>query len=219
METSGTDTENAKRRIEVDVALNDIRSGMDDASLMEKYRVSARGLQSLFSKLVRAGAIQLAELDQRMPAFMGTVFMPEEGQDVEPVATGAEPPVTTVTGPSIDLETALKDIRYGMEDSDLMEKYRLSSQGLESLFDHLVSTGLITRIELDLRMPTVDSTVDLRGMIGRPARDMDVENLGDDLSKDPELSLDCETGNGEEGECVDCEETASRFTEKLWPQG
>ncbi len=219
METSGKDTEKAKRRIEVDVALNDIRSGMDDASLMQKYRVSARGLQSLFSKLVRAGAIQLAELDQRMPAFMGTFFVPEEGPNGGTGPTGPEPPVSTATGPSIDLDKALKDIRDGMEDSDLMEKYRLSSQGLESLFDYLVSTGLITRMELDLRMPSVDSTVDLRGLISRLARDKGATNIGDTMSPDPEGPRGCEAAESGDGECVDCEETASRFTEKLWPQG
>jgi hypothetical protein len=219
METSGTDTEKAKRRIEVDVALKDIRSGMDDAFLMEKYRVSARGLQSLFSKLVRAGAIQLAELDQRMPAFMGTVFLPEEGLNGETGITGAEPPVSTVTGPSIDLDKALKDIREGMEDSDLMERYRLSSQGLGSLFDHLVSTGLITRKELDLRMPSVDSTVDLRGLISKMAQGKEATIVDEVANREPEDPRGCETGDSGEAECVDCEETASRFTEKLWPQG
>jgi predicted transcriptional regulator len=43
-----------------------IRSGMDDASLMKKYGISAKGLRSLFRKMVAAGVMQQSELDKRM---------------------------------------------------------------------------------------------------------------------------------------------------------
>lgn len=218
METSGAVPGKTKRRIEVDVALYDIRSGMDDATLMQKYRVSARGLQSLFNKLVLAGAIQLAELDQRMPAFMGTVFVADEGPTSERTLAGDEPRTSVRTGPSIDLEEALHNIREGVEDPDLMERYRLSAQGLESLFDHLVFTGLITRRELDLRMPSVDSTVDLRGLISKLAQRKEAEDTTELASPDTEDLRSCRPGDNGGEECVDCTETASRFTEKLWPQ-
>lgn len=45
--------------------ITDIRSGMSDATLMEKYGLSAKGLQRLFGKLLKAGAIQQRDLDQR----------------------------------------------------------------------------------------------------------------------------------------------------------
>lgn len=47
-------------------AAKSIRSGMDDPSLMEKYGISAKGLRSLFRKLVAAGVMQQWELDKRM---------------------------------------------------------------------------------------------------------------------------------------------------------
>ena len=47
-------------------AAKSIRSGMDDPSLMEKYGISAKGLRSLFRKLVAAGVVQQWELDKRM---------------------------------------------------------------------------------------------------------------------------------------------------------
>ena len=43
-----------------------IRSGIGDASLMKRYGISARGLRSLFTKLVASGMIQQSELDNRM---------------------------------------------------------------------------------------------------------------------------------------------------------
>ncbi len=45
--------------------LQDLRAGMDDAALMEKYNLSAQGLQSAFNKLIAAGVLKQAELDQR----------------------------------------------------------------------------------------------------------------------------------------------------------
>lgn len=213
MEISGVGAVKAKRRIDVDIALNDIRSGLDDASLMQKYRVSARGLQSLFNKLVRAGSIELAELDRRMPAFMGTVFVFEEG------LAGGRPPDGSGTVPSIDLDETLKDIREGMEDADLMAKYNLSAQGLESLFDHLVFTGLITRMELDLRMPSVDSTVDLRGLIKKLADGKEMDFTCEDVASEPVGTDGCSVGVTGQDKCtIDCTETASKLTEKLWPK-
>jgi hypothetical protein len=47
-------------------AVTCIRSDMDDAALMKRYKVSAKGLRSLFRKLVAAGAIDQSELDRRM---------------------------------------------------------------------------------------------------------------------------------------------------------
>lgn len=46
---------------------------MDDRQLMEKYRLSAQGLQSLFSKMVQAGVISKEELDERVPPIEKTV--------------------------------------------------------------------------------------------------------------------------------------------------
>jgi DNA-binding response OmpR family regulator len=43
-----------------------IRSGMDDSSLMKRYRISAKALRSLFRKLVASGVVEQSELDKRM---------------------------------------------------------------------------------------------------------------------------------------------------------
>ena len=46
--------------------VNDIRLGISDVAMMQKYGISARGLERLFKKLVEAGAIEQFELEQRM---------------------------------------------------------------------------------------------------------------------------------------------------------
>ncbi len=54
-----------KAVVNAEDALQSIRSGMSNEDLMEKYRVSRRGLESLFRKLVAAGKIDDADLDLR----------------------------------------------------------------------------------------------------------------------------------------------------------
>ena len=48
--------------------------------------------------------------------------------------------------PVIDAKEVLDDIRSGMTDVDLMNKYNLSSLGLQSLFKKLTQAGVIKEI-------------------------------------------------------------------------
>ena len=54
-----------KKTINAKEAVADIRSGMTSSELMEKYRVSAKGLDALFGKLVAAGLLHENELNRR----------------------------------------------------------------------------------------------------------------------------------------------------------
>jgi hypothetical protein len=62
-----------KRKITAREVLEDIRLGKNDSNLMQKYNLSAQGLQSVFRKLLRAGLITQKELDDRIPASEQTV--------------------------------------------------------------------------------------------------------------------------------------------------
>ncbi len=62
-----------KRKLTARDILKDIRSGADDAALMKKYHLSAQGLQSVFSKLVKAAVVTEQELDERVPVSERTV--------------------------------------------------------------------------------------------------------------------------------------------------
>lgn len=44
---------------------------------------------------------------------------------------------------------AIDDIRSGMSKSDFMQKYRVSSIGLQSMFTKLIASGLVEKDELD----------------------------------------------------------------------
>ncbi len=55
----------AKKTINVKAIVADIKAGMNNAALMEKYQLSEKGLQSLFKKLMDAGALKSSELDEQ----------------------------------------------------------------------------------------------------------------------------------------------------------
>jgi Domain of unknown function (DUF4388) len=63
----------AKREIFAKDVLNDIKSGMDDISLMQKYRLTGKGLESVLQKMLRAGLISERELNSRRLGFEETV--------------------------------------------------------------------------------------------------------------------------------------------------
>ncbi len=97
-----------KPKIRARDAVNDIRAGMNDAELMEKYELSAKGLQSLLMKLVEVKAVTQIELQQRRAIYQDTIAIQQiEAQDI------------------------VEDIRSGIPDAELMEKYALSQMGCE----------------------------------------------------------------------------------------
>ncbi len=147
--------------------LADIRAGLDDADIMAKYGLTAKGLAGVFSKLVKADLITQAELDRRMPGFRGIARI---AQDLDEPTQKGLLGVNRATPagkpePVVSARQVLKDIRQGLLDVELMVKYQLSARGLQHLFDQLVAANLVTYADLDARMPAFESTVDLRETI------------------------------------------------------
>lgn len=70
-----------KREIKAREALNDIRQGMTDLDLMEKYRITDKGLRSLFKKLLAAGLLRPREIENRDGTFVSTVTLDLEDLD------------------------------------------------------------------------------------------------------------------------------------------
>lgn len=154
----------AKRKISAKEAVAAIRSGMNDSALMKEYGLARTGLQSLFDKLVTSGYLDLAEVQGRLPGFFGTVdisepVFPTKGDG----AHGAPQPQKGRTGAWINAQEAARDVRAGLDDAVLMGKYRLTSRGLRSMVDKLVTVGLITQADLDRRrLGLQEHTVALR---------------------------------------------------------
>ncbi len=55
----------------------------------------------------------------------------------------------------------LTDVKDGFTDAELMQKYGLSASALQSCFNKMVAAGLISKNELDTRVPEMERTVEL----------------------------------------------------------
>ena len=64
-----------KRKIKAKEFLADVRAGMDDAWLREKYGLSARGVFQVINRLIWQGLMSPSELAQRR-SVATTVFLP-----------------------------------------------------------------------------------------------------------------------------------------------
>lgn len=172
----------AKRQIRIREALADVRSGLSETELMNKYQLAAKGLQSLLTKLVASKLMTQDELEWHLPGFMQSASLSEE-----PGYGGAgdwkirRTRLGEGTGQVVRAADAIADIKAGMSDSELMDKYRLSSKGLQDLFEQLVKAKLVAPTEIERRMPAVDKTVELRDFLG----DIDLN----ELLKEPEEEI------------------------------
>lgn len=77
----------AKAKIDAGEALRDIRAGINDVILMKKYHLSAKGLDSLYSKLIKAGALKSSDVG---PHFKMEVPAREVVADIKAGMTGAD---------------------------------------------------------------------------------------------------------------------------------
>lgn len=130
-----------KRKVKAKDIVNDIRSQMTDAELMAKYSLSAKGLQSVFEKLIEMKAMARAELAWR----------PAEYEDTAVIR-------------NVDAFDIADDVRAGMADFELMEKYKLSPGGLEKAVERLVTKRAIDPVDLQNRAKPQDDSVFLESL-------------------------------------------------------
>lgn len=109
----------SQKRVDTQELLGDIRSGLNDEELMEKYLVSTHQLQGMYKDLVDRGLLK------RMDRF---TLAPSER--------------------TISAREVVADLRSGASVSDLMEKHGLSLRGLQGLVTILIDTGTVSRDEL-----------------------------------------------------------------------
>jgi predicted transcriptional regulator len=83
----GRATNKKKVRISAGDVMQSIGSGMSDIELMNKYNLSARGLDRLLRRLVKRGDIEQSELEERKKSFYwaDVAFVKSNGQSVEPL--------------------------------------------------------------------------------------------------------------------------------------
>jgi len=72
-----------KKKITARDIVNDIRNGMDDNALIQKYEISKKQLHGLFDKLIKAALLTPKELDER-PAFPVTKRQTIKSEEIPP---------------------------------------------------------------------------------------------------------------------------------------
>jgi len=148
-----------KRRIKAKEALADIRAGMDDVALMKKYKLSAEGLQSLFTQLGEAGIIKhlnahevIADLrsgissDDLMEKYqLSALGMQSLFQELDRAGLlkGRAEEDGVPAKVVININQIVEDITSGLTKAQLMRKYRLSPRALRWVSMTLITSGSI----------------------------------------------------------------------------
>ncbi len=121
------------REISLWEILKFMKLGADHGTLRRKYNLSEEGLQDLYKQLAEAG------------------FLEWTGQDFIVSARRR-----------IDTKEIATDIRSNLSDAELMEKYKLSSRGLQRVFTKLVDSGAIMADDISGRSISYDDSVTLQ---------------------------------------------------------
>jgi hypothetical protein len=131
--------EMSKQKIGAREAVKDIKSGMTDADLMEKYGLSSKGLDSLFEKLVQAKALEESFIHNRTSlaaAVQGSKSEQSSAPVPEPTRGGSETPS--------ELDQAiLQDIKDGRHDNEIMRRHEVSPGQLKQIKASLTESGLL----------------------------------------------------------------------------
>jgi uncharacterized protein (DUF433 family) len=151
------------RVIDAKQALEDIRAGMDDNALMQKYRISPFHLEQLFSKLetlhvlkrLHAGTLlkdmRAGLTDANLMAKYRLSASALQHVLAEMVRNGlslqASPLPRVREKRRISAKEIVGDIRSGMTARQLMQKHALSAKGLRRVFHKLLESGWVVENE------------------------------------------------------------------------
>lgn len=190
------------RELSAREVLRDIRSGKSDADLMEKYALSAKGLDHLFMQLLGAGLISGKELEERVIEPDSTVDLKDsllssailEGkeeyvksqdqEDMVPVEVEYEPPETRFGVDVVDeyeKSTKVDDLQIKKD-----EKCPVCGQSLRrdddeddnsDVTESLTEEDLIAAVE-DFKSQTSETMALMRQAIENGVQEMKKEGLG-----------------------------------------
>jgi uncharacterized OB-fold protein len=165
-----------KKGIKGSEILYDILVGLPNRDLMEKYDLSPTGLQTVLKRLLKSGSLKQSEVDARLQslersgtapsscpkcgtyqsgvdercASCGHVFAEsvksESEQQAEPMPRGGKDGLKDLLEGAI-----LGDIRAGLTDEELMDKYPISRQTILNLLSKFLWEGLLTHEDLEKR--------------------------------------------------------------------
>ncbi len=113
---------------------SDLRSGMARSELMKKYQLSTEGLESALKRLLEENAISPDEL-----ATFRSSRDEQRTLELRGHSAGKK---------TLKAKELLADVRAGLDDAGLMEKYGLSARGIIKALNRLIWEGLMSSSEL-----------------------------------------------------------------------
>lgn len=136
-----------KVKIDALEALKDIQKGMSHADLMAKYRLSHKGLRSLLFKLENTLG-NFPKPTNKVAAYC-TLVSHTVDRLLGSRETCAEPRSCAIPEPQMEArhKEILEDLRAGMTNDELREKYRLSRTKLRELFEDFADSGNLEKKE------------------------------------------------------------------------
>jgi uncharacterized protein (DUF433 family) len=170
----------AKPVVDARQVLEDIREGMDDSSLMKKYNLSAKGLADLFRQLSAFGLIRWLNAQDVISDIRKGMSDEELIEKYKLSWIGLERLFAELGRAGVSVSSIKRaragnkkkisqteivhDIHSGMTEAQLMEKYDLSSWGLQKLFSKLLRVGAVTWEALAIVSLNSADSVTLRNM-------------------------------------------------------
>ena len=158
----------SKRKIKAKEIVQDILNGVTDSHLMEKYNLGPKQLELLLQKMVNRGYLTQEQLDARITledtavtqAFIDVQQSIRELDDMEVagIIAQAQPKLPSKTR-KVPTQSLVNDIRSGVNDSQLMDKYELASNQLEYMLENLLDSGQVTKKDLKNRLSLSDTSI------------------------------------------------------------
>ncbi len=145
------------REISIWEVLKFMKLGADHDTLKRKYNLSEEGLQDLYRQLAAAGFLE----------WTGEEFIVSARR-------------------RIDTKELVTDIRSNLSDVELMEKYKLSSRGLQRVFTKLVDSGAVMADDISGRSFLHDDSVTLQKVRGS-LRALPILSIGIHDKKNPQI--------------------------------
>lgn len=112
------------RQINARDILRDVREGLDDSAIMQKYKLSPKGLHNVYNDLVDFGYLERVGQHYVVP-----------------------------TARRISTREIVSDIRKGIGNDELMRKHKLTTKGLQNALKLLVDTRALGQDEIAGREP------------------------------------------------------------------
>jgi hypothetical protein len=130
--------------------LKDLKSGLTNDELKDKYKLSDKGLNVLFEKLIKASVISESELHSRgTKAIHQAAISPSNSGTIDSPAKVLK---NTQAVPQEEKQDPLfakiaEDVRNGLHNNEIMMRYEIGPGRLKEIINHLSAKGEIPEPE------------------------------------------------------------------------